>query len=50
MTSKTTNSIVWWIPFCKLRNNVRAYLPLKYCVFIPCIDMLFIKSFIKYIK
>ena len=50
MTSKTINSIVWWIPFYKLRNNVRAYLRLKYCAFTPCIDSWFIKSFRKCLK
>ena len=50
MNSKTINHIVWWIPFYKLRNSVRAYLRLKYCVFTPCIDSWFIKSFRKSIK
>ena len=50
MTSKTINHIVWWIPFYKLRNSVRAYLRLKYCAFTPCIDSWFIKSFRKSIK
>ena len=50
MTSKTINHIVWWIPFTKLRNSVRAYLRLKYCAFTPCIDSWFIKSFRKSIK
>ena len=50
MNSKTINHIVWWIPFYKLRNKVRAYLRLKYCAFTPCIDSWFIKSFRKSIK
>ena len=50
MNSKTINHIVWWIPFYKLRNSVRAYLRLKYCAFTPCIDSWFIKSFRKSIK
>ena len=50
MNSKTINHIVWWIPFYKLRNKVRAYLRLKHCAFTPCIDSWFIKSFRKSIK
>ena len=50
MNSKTINHIVWWIPFYKLRNSVRSYLRLKYCVFTPCIDSWFIKSFRKSTK
>lgn len=39
MTSKTINSIVWWIPFRELRDNVRNYLRFKYLTYIPCLDI-----------
>ena len=49
MISKTIDNIVWWIPFRKLRDNVRDYLRFN-TVSTPCIDTHFIKNFRKSIK